>query len=239
MTYVVAVDGCRTGWVAVVHDVDRGTLVPQVHQSFRQLLNHYSDAEAVGVDIPIGLGTGAPRACDKLARKLLQHRHVTVFSAPDKRLIDELFTENAPFVADQDIRLRALELTGRSMTNQTIRICAKIAEVNREMSPKLQQRIVEVHPEVSFCALAGHPLASKKKRVAGYEERRALLVSRLGWDVWERAEARLVAPQAAPDDLLDATVAAWTARNVYQNKETRLFGEPFRDSRGLKMEIVY
>lgn len=31
---VVGVDGCRGGWIAVVYDVESGTLTPAYHPSF-------------------------------------------------------------------------------------------------------------------------------------------------------------------------------------------------------------
>jgi predicted RNase H-like nuclease len=49
------------------------------------------------------------------------------------------------------------------------------------MTPELQQRVVEVHPEVSFWAMAGkQPMQHKKRRQAGYDERAALLEEKLG-----------------------------------------------------------
>jgi predicted RNase H-like nuclease len=66
------------------------------------------------------------------------------------------------------------------------------------------ERIIEVHPEVSFRELAGQPLAHPKKTADGRQERRLLL-----------ARAGIVLPplpRALPVvDALDAAVAAWTA----------------------------
>ena len=65
---VVGVDGCPGGWVAIEWDTERKTLTPSVHPRFADVLAAHDRAERIGVDIPIGLATGAPRTCDRLAR---------------------------------------------------------------------------------------------------------------------------------------------------------------------------
>ena len=66
------------------------------------------------------------------------------------------------------------------------------------------ERVIEVHPEVSFRELAHRPLHSKH-RLEGLVERRRLL-EEAGLDVPASA------PRIAEPDLLDAVVAAWSAR---------------------------
>ena len=69
---------------------------------------------------------------------------------------------------------------------------------------------IEVHPEVSFTQLAGEPLP-RKKTWAGAARRRELLEKEgivLPGDLGPAGEA-------AVDDILDAAVAAWTARRVH------------------------
>ena len=85
----------------------------------------------------------------------------------------------------------------------------------------------------------GRPMAHAKGTPGGYEERRALLADVLGLAVWSRDEARAIARPAAPDDVLDATVAAWTARRWAEGTAGRLPPDPSLDARGLRMEIVY
>ena len=68
---------------------------------------------------------------------------------------------------------------------------------------RADERVIEVHPEVSFSELARRPLLPKK-RTDGQAERRALL-EQAGIAVPE------MVPRIAEPDLLDATVAAWTA----------------------------
>jgi predicted RNase H-like nuclease len=71
--------------------------------------------------------------------------------------------------------------------------------------------VYEVHPENSFAVLLGAPASAPKKSWAGVSERRQAL---------EAAGLTLdhihgdAAVRAAVDDMLDATVAAWSARRI-------------------------
>lgn len=89
------------------------------------------------------------------------------------------------------------------------------------LAPKVRQvdgwvrtagvRVVEAHPELSFAALAGFVLPTRKATWAGAEQRRELLARagiRIAADIGEAGS------QAAVDDVLDAAVVAWTARRV-------------------------
>jgi predicted RNase H-like nuclease len=100
------------------------------------------------------------------------------------------------------------------------------------MTPDLQHRVFEVHPELSFFELNdGRPVLSKKKRRVGRDER---------WRLLERVGAlRPSRPRAgeAEDDLLDACAAEWSARRVAQGNDRCIPGDPQRDTRGLRMEI--
>jgi predicted RNase H-like nuclease len=216
-----------------------GLLSPGGFTSFEALIAAFENASAIGVDMPIGLGTGQARGCDTLARRMLRHRHMTVFTPPARRLIEELYGEDMPKPNDEDVIARSWEIAGQGISKQAIAICPKIAEVDRVMTPALQRRVFEVHPEVCFCSLAGRPVEEKKDGEAGYERRRELLANEAGWKIWSRAEAQQAVMGGAPDDLLDAAVAAWTAVKVTKGLETRLTGSSELDARGLRMEIVY
>jgi predicted RNase H-like nuclease len=113
---------------------------------------------------------------------------------------------------------------------------AKIREADACLTPAMQGRVVETHPEVSFWALAGdEPLLHPKRTPAGRALRLRLLETAFG-----PAARDLTPPRgAAWDDLYDACVLAWTASHVANGTAVHLPAAPQRDARGLRMEIVY
>jgi predicted RNase H-like nuclease len=227
---VVGVDGCPGGWIAVELTPGAPEVKPVFHASFRDLLAAYPNS-FIGVDIPIGLSsTSEPRNCDVLTRRALGPRRSSVFPAPHPDiLLEPTFTEAGR---------KSRELIGRGISQQAFHIFRKIAEVNALLTPALQERVFEVHPEASFMALAGHPMLHPKRRSAGYEERRIHLERDLNIALPDRRTAHAYARPAKPDDFLDATVAAWTALRVALDKAQRVPAEPAYDRRGLRMEIV-
>jgi predicted RNase H-like nuclease len=230
---VVGVDGCPGGWIAMVYDIGGNTLKARVHPTFAGLVEAYPDAAAIGVDIPIGLAEGVPRTCDVEARKVLGPRRSSVFPAPDPRIL------TIPVYADALNRSRAI--AGKGISRQAFAIYPKVAEVNEAVSPFTQDRVFEVHPEVSFWAMNGRqPMEHWKRKPEGFEERRALLAKVMdGVEIPDRQAARQLARPAGADDILDAIVAAWTARRHAEGRSGRWPDLPLTDGVGLRMEIVY
>ena len=101
------------------------------------------------------------------------------------------------------------------------------------MTPERQSHLVEVHPEVCFTALAGASMSHHKATPEGREERLAAL-RRVFPDVDAGLARRPSGTQ--PDDILDAYVAAWTARRWLDGTHLRPGGD--LDSRGLRMEMI-
>ena len=208
----VGVDGCRGGWVAVA--LDGGA--PVVHATFADLLRAEARAP-LAVDVPIGLlseGATGDRACDKEARRLLGPRRASVFPPPLRHRLDA--ARSPPW-----------------MSVQSFNILPKVREVDALMSPALQARCVEAHPELAFAALAGRPMRHPKRTAEGKRERRRALGLVPG-----RPFARVGAPPrgAGVDDVLDACALAWTAARVAEGASLRVGAAPV-DSRGLRMEI--
>ena len=227
---VVGVDGCPGGWLAVAFG---GTsLEPRFHANFADLVLSYPAVGCIAVDVPIGLSAEAPRSCDLAARRILGKRGSSVFPAPDPRLLN--------YVTHAEASEQSRALIGKGLSVQSFGIFPKVAEVNRQMTPLLQNWIVEVHPEVSFWALSGgRPMEHSKSDAAGYEERAALLADTLGLPIPDRTTARSMTRPCSPDDVLDAVVAAWTAIRVVAGIAERLPDDPECDETGLRMEIVY
>ncbi len=231
--YVVGVDGCPGGWLSATYAPGDSTLTFRVYSSFGDVLASYSDALCITVDIPIGLEEGRPRQADVAARKILVPRRSSVFPAPDRRLVG--------IATYSDANARSRLLLEKGISRQAHAIYSKIAEVNQLMKPGLQERVVEVHPEVSFWALGGRtPMKHHKSKAEGFEERRALLeLAFRCTSIPNRIAAGQLATPAKPDDILDAIAAAWTARRYACGEAYRLPEQPPTDLTGLRMEIVY
>jgi predicted RNase H-like nuclease len=84
--------------------------------------------------------------------------------------------------------------------------------------------------------MRGAPCAWPKRAAAGRRERVEAL--RAAWPWLPDGALRAVPPGAAPDDLLDALAAAWTAERMGRGLALTLPVEPARDPLGLRMEMV-
>ena len=183
---VAGVDGTKNGWVAVVLEDGRFAedhVISPIESSFNEL----HDAEVVAIDVPIGFG---PRAADAEARKFLAGAASTVFSTPSREVLERRYGPGLGISA----QAHALGPRIRHVTN---------------LAP-IDDRIREVHPEVSFRAMNdGRPLSYRKKSAGGALERVALLQHH-GIHMDELGETAT----APLDDVLDAAAAAWSAERI-------------------------
>jgi len=234
---VGGVDGCRAGWFVVVAQAAKQKVLQlkdfYVAQTFVDVLSKTGNCKLVCVDIPIGLSNGArPRECDVAVRRILgRGRASSVFSPPVRLCLAAKDYKTASRIC--------LEHSGKKLSKQSFFIMPKIREVDLAMTPQLQQRVREIHPELAFWALAGgKPAKHNKKKHVGRNERIALL-SAIFSDLEHFVAQARQANKVAPDDILDALVAAWTAGQAIIGKARTLPENPEFDSRGLKMEILY
>jgi predicted RNase H-like nuclease len=200
---VAGVDACRGGWIAVVLDADQfadSISAP----TFVELLGRVQDAGVVGVDIPIGLPSEGARAADVAARGFIGPRRGSVFPTPPRAALAAATYAEARRVLP-------------SLSAQSFALRKKILEVEA----CLEERVVEVHPEVSFAALAGQPLRHSKRSWNGQMKRRRLLAS-AGIELPDE----LTAGQAAADDVLDAAIAAWSAARKDRGEAATLPADP-------------
>jgi predicted RNase H-like nuclease len=226
---VGGVDGCRTGWVLVTADAGAASVLGvEVVERIAEVLARVRDDDisTLAVDMPIGLARRGPRACDTEARARLGPRRSSVFPTPPRPLL------HAVSHADAVARGRALD--GRGISIQAFNLLPRIAELDTAIDPSLCDRVVEAHPESGFAAVAGAPLTTKKRSTEGRHERRALLDR-----VFPGGTSGLDAPVrgAAPDDVLDAAVNAWTAARWARGAAVVL-GDGAVDESGLPMRIV-
>jgi predicted RNase H-like nuclease len=78
-----------------------------------------------------------------------------------------------------------------------------------------------------------------KRTPEGFEERRSLLQTEFEIEIPIRSLMRSFFSQAGPDDVLDAMVAAWSARRFAEGRAERFPAVQERDELGLRMEMVY
>jgi len=112
-------------------------------------------------------------------------------------------------------------------------------DMSRILNPiPKQDKVREIHPEISFWALNGKkPMQYNKRKPLGRKERMELLSGI--FQNLERIIAKARKPkEVATDDILDALVAAWTAGQTVMGKAGTLPQSPELDRKGLKMEIL-
>jgi len=229
---VAGVDGCAAGWLYVLAEARVPGLLALrrmgLAEDFPALLEATAACYAVAVDVPIGLSANGRRAADYAARRCLGPRRSSVFPPPARALIGMEGGYWELNAASKAIRA--------GISQQTFNILGKIWDADRCMTPALQARVTESHPEVTFWALnGGQALAHNKKRPEGRRQRLALLER-----VFGKSAGTLSPPRgAAWDDLYDAAALAWTASRVAFGVERRMPEAPEVDARGLRMEIVY
>jgi predicted RNase H-like nuclease len=220
---VTGVDGCRNGWVAV--DLDDGRLAGvRLEPALGTLLAGTAPGQVVGIDMPLGLLAGGWRTADREARALLGTRRSSVFAIPPAPVWQE-----ASYRAANE-RCRAL--TGSGLSAQAWGLRRKLLEANAYRL-RCRHPLYEVHPELSFQAMAGGALQSGKHDAAGHAERRGIL-----------ADAGIVIPRdatwrRAAVDILDAAAAAWTARRIAASQARVLPDPPQRDGCGREIAIRY
>ncbi len=228
------VDGCKGGWfyVCLASEGLSHGVVPHVSA----LLAQARAADAVLIDIPIGLLDGGPdgRRCDAEARRLLGPRASSVFNAPVRGVLGQQSYAEA--------NACSRELAGKGLSKQTWNICAKIREVDDVLRTDARARNIlhEAHPELCFFGLAGgRPMQHNKKTESGFTERLALLEQYLpaAGEFVAAALASYPRSRVARDDLVDATVCALTA-SMQQHWRSVPAADEY-DAAGLAMKILY
>ncbi len=227
---IAGVDGCRAGWFVVLSEVGRGTGREEqgICTSFREVLDLKPKPTIIAVDIPIGLleePSAGGRECDKEARLLLgTPRRSSVFTPPTRAaLASATYGEAQGF--------------GAGMSRQAFGILPKIREVDQLMTPEAQETVREIHPELCFYGLTGHPMRHNKRLTEGKAERLGALQGRFSGI--ERALGVFPRFQVGSDDVLDAYAAAWTAQRIADNAAKRIPSRPPIDAKGLRMEMWY
>ena len=231
MTSVVGVDGCPGGWIAVRWGK---TLSHHLFRSFADVLA--MEAEVIAVDMPIGFPPLSGREAERAVRMRLGERQSSVFSVPSRAAVmcADYRDACAANLAHSD--------PPKKVSKQIFHIFPKMREIDAVMTPALQDRVFEVHPELAFWAMNGSAPLPLPKKVKGraHEPGQALrktLLSGAGFPMDRLPPASYRAADVGADDLLDACACAWSARRILEGRALRFPQTPPVDARGLRMEI--
>jgi predicted RNase H-like nuclease len=197
---VAGADVWKGRWVVVVLEdgsYSRAFVATTIEEAVVELV----DAVAIGIDMPIGLPHGGDRRpADLKARDFVEARRNSVFFTPSAELLEK---ETAA-----DANVLAKERGWPGLAAQSFALKRQILAV--QPLAAANDRIWEVHPEVSFAEAHGRPLEWSKSTWNGIALRRGIL---------EREGIELPAdlgPGGLADvaDVLDAAIAAWSARRI-------------------------
>lgn len=236
---IIGLDGIRSGWIAVVREGTSTEL--RRFANLRDLAHLAANGATIAIDMPIGLLSEAEpggRECERIARRLLRERSSSVFSSPTRAAL------SAEDYASAVLLNRQSSTAGLGISKQAFALFSKLRDIEACLTPALQQRIIEVHPELCFAVLRDEVAANKvefarlesKSSKHGLEQRVELL--RLaGFQAIPGLVSEGRSLGAKADDVLDACVAAWTAGRKALGR-ARCFPEvPPLDKRGLRMEM--
>jgi predicted RNase H-like nuclease len=224
VTRALGVDACPVGWVGI-ELVDGGFAAAHAAGSLEELLTR-APAEVVAVDMPLGLVDRGWRTADRAAADLLGALRSSVFAVAPRAV----WAEADHAAASR----RCRELAGGGLSIQAWGLRAKLHEANLLWDGGAV-RMYEVHPELSFRAMAGTPLRHRKTTWAGQMRRRALLEG-----------AGIVLPEdlgeagaVPPIDVLDAAAAAWSACRLAAGSARSLPDPPQANEGGQQIAIWY
>lgn len=228
MTTVLGVDARRPdAWVTV--ELSEGSLASIArHDSLEAVLASAEDAHTVAFDVPIGhedrqgSQRDGRRGADVAARDSMGEAADRVFWTPPLQVFEHDSYASARRQAEEEgwPVPREPMFAGR----------ARLQAVNEAAAH--DDRIVEIHPEVSYLALNEEhggtgPLATHGRGPRATYERLQLL-----------AQAGLRPTRSLggvgrmnPRDVLEATVAAWSAHRVANSQARRLPEDPPTDPR--------
>lgn len=225
MTRVLGVDARVGGWVGV--ELVDGVFARALSVDRLADLTDCGAYAAIGVDVPLGLFETGLRDADAEARKLLGRRASSVFTTPPRRVLLE-----ESYAAAGAVQRR---LTGQGLARQSYALRPRILEADAIYGAG-SLPLHEVHPELSFTMIGGgHPPGARKKTWRGQWDRVARLAS-VGIVVPVEIGA---AADAAPDDVLDAAAAAWSAQRIADGRGVPVPDPPPRNERGQLSAIWY
>ncbi len=233
---VAGVDGCRFGWIVVVLDANNQAQF-NVFSSFRELLDALPEIKIFAVDMPIGLpdrvGAGG-RGPEANIRPLLGMRQSTVFSIPPRAAV---------YAEDYWEACRLSQMhsqPAKKVSKQAYNLFPKIRELDALITPDLEHKIFEVHPELALWRLNGEQPVAIPKKIKGQinpegMQERSKILSRNG--IASSFLSSNLPRGCKQDDFLDACANALIAKRLLVGKAQPFPKSYRRNSQGLRMAI--
>ena len=230
--FVVGIDWMKPFWLAAEIRGDEISIRKLLN--IAEINNYYLNADAVLIDIPVGLPENAEENAvrpDHEARNYLPtDRKPTIFPVPCRQAV--YIAEYAEASAENK------RVLGKKLSSTSHGFSKMIHQVDEFLAGDnyWQNRLVESHPEVAFQKLnVDKGLQHSKHTEAGIRERIAIL-QQYGVDLTPLfAEFNL----KQYEDVLDALCLAVSARFGCENGFHTIPQLPACDSRGLKMQMVF
>lgn len=233
---IAGVDGYKGGWLVAMSDSWHCDEPPVLKpcNDFASVLRVTEACRIRVVDMPIGVPYGrAHRACDDAARIALgKSGQDRVFFCPPRESLK----------ANTAVEFQALHkrITGKGARWPVWRIVRKLKEVDSAMTPRLQKRVREFHPELTWKRLAGSVLAPKRGATGLLQRIDVLNKHNPSW--LRGVKTARLPPTVKLDDVLDCLVGISVAHAIAENPRynKRLpEGDPPKDEKGLRMEIWF
>ena len=230
--FAIGIDWMKPYWLAA--EICNGVLTIRKLTHICKINEHYPYADAVLVDIPIGLPENAEEDAarpDREARGYLPtERKSSIFPVPCRQAIN---LENYAEASAENERI-----LGKKLTSQSHGFAKMVRQVDDFLTEdtRWKNRLVESHPEVAFQMLNnGSGLQYSKHTEEGIQERIAILQS-YGVDPLPLFAG--FAPKQY-EDMLDAVCLAVSAKLGCENGFLTIPEKLACDSHGLKMQMVF
>ena len=229
--FAIGIDWMKPYWLAV--EIQNGELSVQKLKHIGEINDRYKNADALLIDIPIGLPENNEEASlrpDMQARAYLQGaRKSSIFNVLYRQIVHAETTEQA-WELNRELNAK-MAIVGDALRPMIREVDDFLAK-----NPGWKNRLMESHPEVAFQILNhGKGLQHSKRTEAGVAERVAILRS-------HGIDPVPLFVEFAPkqhEDVLDAVCLAVSAKLGCENGFSSIPEKPTCDSRGLKMQMVF
>ena len=229
--FVVGIDWMKPYWLAA--EIREDEISIRKLPNITEINNYYLNAEAVLIDIPVGLPENAEEDAarpDREARDYLPTgRKSSIFPVPCRQAV--YITDYGEASAENE------RMLGKKLTSQSHAFSKMIRQVDEFLAENKcwQNCLVESHPEVAFQLLNGGKGLNHSKHTEEGVQERITILQQYGVD------PIFLFTEFTPkqyEDVLDALILAVSAKLGCKNGFQTIPANPSCDSRGLKMQMV-